>query len=166
MNVKVLRNLSKSCNFCKCMNDSEIWDQIVLGIGDNTTRKQLLQEWNLDLKHYIDIFRLTESTNAQLGESSESFSISMQGWKHQRPKPEENQEHHRKLRADFVSPLMCFTTTSFPLREKDVVCVCGEKNHWRGSTVCNRKERAHAAEIESDDQDLDFEQVFTPSTFD
>ena len=55
------------------MNDSEIWDQIVLGIGDNTTRKQLLQEWNLDLKHCIDIFRLTESTNAQLGESSESF---------------------------------------------------------------------------------------------
>ena len=38
------------------MNDSEIWDQIVLGIGDNTTRKQLLQEWNLDLKHCIDIF--------------------------------------------------------------------------------------------------------------
>lgn len=55
------------------MNDSEIWDQIVLGIGDNTTRKQLLQEWNLDLNHCIDIFRLTESTNAQLGESSESF---------------------------------------------------------------------------------------------
>ena len=38
------------------MNDSEIWDQIVLGIGDNTTRKQLLQEWNLDLNIALTFF--------------------------------------------------------------------------------------------------------------
>ena len=48
--VTVLRNLTKSCNFCDCMRDSLIRDRIVLGVNNNAIRKKLLQVRGLMLK--------------------------------------------------------------------------------------------------------------------
>ena len=64
--VTALRNLAQSCNFCKCLHDSLIRDQIVIGIRDNATRKRLLQERQLTLSKAIDTCRGAEATASQL----------------------------------------------------------------------------------------------------
>ncbi|KAK3723357.1 hypothetical protein QZH41_002823 [Actinostola sp. cb2023] len=64
--VTALRNQSKTCNFCKCMNESLIRDRIVCGIQNPKTRQRLLQERKLDIKKCIDICRSAETAAAQL----------------------------------------------------------------------------------------------------
>ena len=56
------------CNFCNCLHDSLIRDQLVLGIKDESIRKKLLQEKNLTLLRAIDIGRSSETTNMRLKE--------------------------------------------------------------------------------------------------
>jgi len=69
-----LPTLAKTSNFCDCMRDSILRDQIVLGVRDKRTRKRLLQERNLDLKKCIDICRSTEASNSQLRQISAAQS--------------------------------------------------------------------------------------------
>ena len=64
--VTALRNLSKTCNFCECLHDSLIREQIVMGVRDNAIRKQLLQEKKLTLNTCIDICRSAKATASQL----------------------------------------------------------------------------------------------------
>ncbi|KXJ17262.1 hypothetical protein AC249_AIPGENE8700 [Exaiptasia diaphana] len=165
--LTALRNLAKSCNFFKCMSDSLIRDQIVLGIRDDNARKRLLQERKLDVKHCIDICRSTESANAQLGEINESFaSVCNVDNTKEKPTRFRPQTKPRASKGPKESKCkFCLTTHAF----RKELCpawgkrcsVCGEKKHWRGSMVCKRKERTNAVEIESDDYDSDFERLFT-----
>ena len=41
------RTLAQSCNFCTCLDDTLICDQIVLGLRDGGTRKHLLCQGKL-----------------------------------------------------------------------------------------------------------------------
>ena len=66
MDVTVLRNLAKSCNFRECMRDTLIRDRIVLGVNNNALRKKLLQVGKLTLNQFIDIGRSTEVTTSQM----------------------------------------------------------------------------------------------------
>ena len=59
--VAALRSLAKTCNF-DALEDSLIRDRIVIGIGDNNTRKKLLSTEKLDLKKCIAICRANETT--------------------------------------------------------------------------------------------------------
>ena len=44
-----LKTLAKTCNFCECLKTSLLRDRIVLGVTDDSTRKQLSQEGKLTL---------------------------------------------------------------------------------------------------------------------
>lgn len=108
--LTALRNLAKSCNFCKCMSESLIRDQVVLGIRDDNARKRLLQERKLDLKQCIDICRSTESANAQLGEISESFASvhKVENTKGKPWKPRQKSKPVKENKCKF-----CLTTHAF-----------------------------------------------------
>jgi hypothetical protein len=64
--IAALRSLAKTCGFCECLADSLLRDRIVLGIHNNSLRKRLLQERNLDLKKCIDLCRSSEAAASHL----------------------------------------------------------------------------------------------------
>ncbi|CAB4018404.1 Hypothetical predicted protein, partial [Paramuricea clavata] len=64
--IAALRTLAKTCGFCECLADSLLRDRIVLGIHNNSLRKRLLQERNLDLKKCIDLCRSSEAAASHL----------------------------------------------------------------------------------------------------
>ena len=66
--VTVLRKLAQTCNFCNCLHDSLIRDQLVLGIRDESIPKKLLQEKKLSLSRAVDIGRSGETTTMPLKE--------------------------------------------------------------------------------------------------
>ncbi|RUA04044.1 MAG: hypothetical protein DSY43_07205, partial [Gammaproteobacteria bacterium] len=164
-----VRNMAKTCNFCKCMVDSLIRDQLVLGIRDDSARTRLLQERKLDLKRCIDICRSTESAINQLGAITEQqTSVYKVEKAKERFRPRENrQKSQRDYRREPREAKCKFCTTVHPFKKE--LCpawgkrcnVCGEKNHWRGSVVCERKEKAHAVDHDNDEQDSDFEPIYT-----
>ncbi|PFX13659.1 hypothetical protein AWC38_SpisGene22240 [Stylophora pistillata] len=63
--VAALRTLARTCNYGALL-DSLIRDRMVVGIKDNGTRKQLLQEAKLTLNKCIDICHTSEATAVQL----------------------------------------------------------------------------------------------------
>ena len=70
--VVALKVLSRSCGFCNCMRESLIRDRIILGVSDESLRKELLHERNLTLTQCIDASKAFESTTSQLRVLSES----------------------------------------------------------------------------------------------
>lgn len=52
--VAALRTIAKTCKFTHVMHDSLLRDSIVIGMRDQTTRKNLLQERDLTLQACID----------------------------------------------------------------------------------------------------------------
>ena len=66
--MTVIRKLAQICNFCTCLNDSQIRDRFVLGIRDEAVRKKLLQEKKLTLSRAIDIGRSGETADLRLKE--------------------------------------------------------------------------------------------------
>ena len=64
--VAELRRLSKTCQFCDCLQSSLIRDHLVIYIKDSATRKYLLQKRDLTLENAIDICRGSEATAAHL----------------------------------------------------------------------------------------------------
>ena len=61
-----LGTLAKTCEFCECLHDTLIRDRIVLGVQNQSIKKELLQERKLTLNKCIDICRSAESTASQL----------------------------------------------------------------------------------------------------
>ena len=66
--VTILQKFAQTCNFCGCLQDSLIRDQLVLGIRDESIRKKLLQEKKLSLSRAVDIRRSGETTSMRLKE--------------------------------------------------------------------------------------------------
>ena len=64
--VTALRTLAQTCNFCTCLRDSLIHDQLVIGINDNSNQKKLLQDRKLTLSKAIDLCRCIETTRKQI----------------------------------------------------------------------------------------------------
>ena len=80
--ITALKIIAKTCNFCQCLHDSLIRDQIVVGVRDNTVRKRLLQERKLTLNHCIDTCRGAEATTSRLkGECSIVLATQALSWK-------------------------------------------------------------------------------------
>lgn len=99
--VTALKTLAKTCNFCQCLHDSLIRDQIIIGIRDNTVRKRLLQERKLTLNRCIDMCRSAEATTSRMktmGNDAEINKIKMKSsstWKKksdQSKRPEVNKK--------------------------------------------------------------------------
>lgn len=57
--------LAQTCNFCDCMKESLIRDQIIGGISSKSTRSKLLEERNLTLQKCVDICKSAEKIKAQ-----------------------------------------------------------------------------------------------------
>lgn len=64
--VGELRTLAQSCNFCMCLHDTLIQDQIVLGLRDRGTRKRLLRQGKLTVQKCIEIAKSDEVSNTQI----------------------------------------------------------------------------------------------------
>ena len=64
--VSVLRNMSKTCGFCKCMADKLLMDRLLLGVRDSRMQERLMATDNLTLTKAIDICKAMEAASSQL----------------------------------------------------------------------------------------------------
>ena len=64
--VTTLQYIRKSCNFCDCLADTLLRDQLVMGIRDDETRNKLLEISDLTLTRCIDLCRANEATGARM----------------------------------------------------------------------------------------------------
>lgn len=67
-----LRELHKRCNFCDCMSDKMLKDQVITGITDNNLRERLLQQRDITLTKCLDMCRAAESASSQAKEMSQA----------------------------------------------------------------------------------------------
>ena len=169
-----LRNMSKTCNFCKCMSDSLVKDQLVLGIKDDSARTRLLQENKLDLKRCIEICRSTEAASTQLGAiTGKTNTVSKVDKQSQRGRQYESKGKPSKFHNNRrESEKMCKFCMNTHILKKELCpawgrrcSVCGIRNHWRGSVACEKKGRVHTVQVDSDEQDSDIESVYTVKQF-
>ena len=61
-----LRQMSKSCGFCKCMCDTMIMDRIMDGHKSKVVKEKLIAQDTVDLKSVINMCRALELTEANL----------------------------------------------------------------------------------------------------
>ena len=64
--ISVLRNMSKTCGFCKCMSDKLLMDRLLLGVRDRRMQESLMAIDNLTLTKAIDICKAMEAASTQL----------------------------------------------------------------------------------------------------
>ena len=161
-----LRNLTESCNFCTCptMSDSLLRDRIVLGIRNEDARKRLLQERRLDLKKCIDICRTSESATTQLQAvggkleeihtiKPEDSSLKTRGKRGGRT-DDLNNQGSRKLRCKFCCKSHVLKKQLCPAWGKRCN-LCGRMNHWKGSEMCEKKDKVHLVSHDSELSDSD-----------
>ena len=167
--LTALRNMTDTCNFytCPTMKDSLIRDRIVLGIRNDNARKRLLQERKLDLKKCIDICRTSESATTHMqvigGKLEEVLWINKakgppktSGRRSDRPEhlPDRSSSQSRKLKCKFCLKIHLMKKELCPAWGKRC-SVCGKMNHWRGSEICERKDKVHSVSQDSELSDSD-----------
>ena len=167
--LTALRNMTDTCNFCTCptMKDSLIRDRIVLGIRKEDARKRLLQERKLDLKKCIDICRTSEGATTHMqaigGKLEEVHWINKakgppktSGRRSDRPEhlPDRSNSQSRKLKCKFCLKIHLMKKELCPAWGKRC-SVCGKMNHWRGSEICERKDKVHSVSQDTDPSDSD-----------
>ena len=161
--------MTDTCNFCTCptMKDSLIRDRIVLGIRKEDARKRLLQERKLDLKKCIDICRTSEGATTHMqaigGKLEEVHWINKakgppktSGRRSDRPEhlPDRSNSQSRKLKCKFCLKIHLMKKELCPAWGKRC-SVCGKMNHWRGSEICERKDKVHSVSQDTDPSDSD-----------
>ena len=164
--LTALRNMTETCNFCTCplMSDSLIRDRIVLGIRNEDSRKYLLQERKLDLKKCIDICRTPESASTHLqviqAENLKKFIAlakqKMTGRRTDHPTHllDKSNSQPRKLKCKLCSKTHVMKMELCAAWGRRC-SVCGKMNHWRGSEVCEKREKVHSVSQDSDFSDSD-----------
>ena len=161
--VTALCTLAKTCNFCDCMCDSILRDQIVLGVRDKHTRKRLLQERKLDLKKCIDICRSTEARNSQLKTISVAQSKDAHGVKDKQQLPKRHFDRSKKNRTleeklgktcKFCGQIHVFERGKCPAW--GATCAkCKGRNHF--ASKCNSKVNSLREESdESEESDIEY----------
>ena len=161
-----LRNLAESCNFCTCpnMSDSLLRDRIVLGIRNEDARKRLLQERKLDLKKCSDFCRTSESATTQLqaigGKLEEIHTTKPEDsslkirWKRGGHTDDLNNQVSRKLKCKFCCKSHVLKKQLCPTW--GTRCnLCGRMNHWKGSEMCDKKDKVHLVSHDSELSDSD-----------
>lgn len=167
--LTALRNMTDTCNFCTCptMKDSLIRDRIVLGIRKEDARKRLLQERKLDLKKCIDICRTSEGATTHMqaigGKLEEVHWINKakgppktSGRRSDRSEhlPDRSNSQSRKLKCKFCLKIHLMKKELCPAWGKRC-SVCGKMNHWKGSEICERKDKVHSVSQDSNPSDSD-----------
>ena len=147
--VSVLRNMSKTCGFCKCMADKLLMDRLLLGVRDSRMQERLMATDNLTLMKAIDICKAMEAASFQLSSmrrevhavargSSHKSSSSKSSYKaHSTKKPTKGSTQHNK------KILLCkFCCRQHEMKKE--MCpawgqrcsVCNQPNHFRISKLC------------------------------
>ncbi len=67
-----LRESRKRCDFCDCMRDKLLKDQVITGVRDTELRERLLQQRGLSLTKCIDMCRAAESASSQAKEMGQA----------------------------------------------------------------------------------------------
>ena len=162
--LTALRIMTDTCNFCTCptMKDSLIRDRIVLGIRNDDVRKCLLQERKLDLKKCIDICRAPESATTHMqvigGKLEEVHWINKakgppktSGRRSDRLEhlPDRGSSQSRKLKCKFCLKIHLMKKELCPAWGKRC-SVCGKMNHWKGSEICERKDKVASVSEDSE----------------
>ncbi|MES9975679.1 MAG: aspartyl protease family protein, partial [Candidatus Thiodiazotropha sp.] len=75
--VTELKAIARNCNFCQCMYQSLLRDQIARGIRNETTTRKLLTMKNLTLEQCIEICLSEENTDAHYRQMHPSSSTQM-----------------------------------------------------------------------------------------
>ena len=156
--ITALRTLAQSCNFCSCLKDSLLRDQLVLGIKEMSVRKKLLQERKLTLMKALDICRSSETTSKQLrnmtdftDESAdhEIEAIRQQSYRNRRREPLKPRE---KRRCKFCGETHEFDKNSCPAYGKSCNN-CGIRNHF--SKVCQKRRNQNTRAVREVTKDKD-----------
>ena len=146
--VAELRRLSKTCQFCECLQSSLIRDRLVIGIRDGATRKYLLQKRDLTLDNAIDICRGSEATAAHLkgigGAEAEKVNKLHASGKFQSRKRQNRKGKSHSEKMNEKKEVMCkFCGRNHELKRK--LCpawgrkcsTCQQYNHF--SSMCKSK---------------------------
>ncbi len=70
--INELRELRKRCDFCSCMEDKLLKDQVITGIRNSVLRERLLQKRGLSLAKCLDMCRASESASSQAKEMAQA----------------------------------------------------------------------------------------------
>ena len=160
--VGVLRNMSKTCGMCDCMQDKLIMDRILLRVIDESMTERCISSTTLDLNITIDTCRAVELAANQMkemrikeeihkvkahrpkapGQSKPASSSSSQYRKTSDPK---------KQRGAYASQQTCKFCCRSHIMKKEAcpawgkLCdACGQKNHFRGSKKCKKNRNVHS----------------------
>ena len=166
-----LQNLAESCNFCTCpnMSDSLLRDHIVLGIRNEDACKRLLQECDLDLRKCVDISGTSQSATTQLlaigGKREEIHTVNnadsaMKKRGKQGGRADNlNNQMSRKLKCKFWCKSHVLKKESSPAWGKRGN-LCGKMNPWKGSEMCEKKDKVHLVSHDSELSDSDSDQMW------
>ncbi|XP_041362042.1 uncharacterized protein K02A2.6-like [Gigantopelta aegis] len=157
--------MSKNCNY-EQLRDSLIRDRIVVGVGDNHTRKRLLQMRNLNLQQCLDTARACESTNQHLQEMAQGKSEDVQAFQHRTKKKSTVGLQVGQKRVTLINCYYC--DKRHPKRKEECpawgkTCnICKKENHFalkcptrrfkpRSDRKQKSKEKLYTVEDNSDD---------------
>ena len=98
--VTALQTLAQTCNFCTCLQDSLIHDQLVIRINDNATQKKLLQDRKLALSKAIDLCQSSETTRKQIKKLHKAREEAISTIKTDR---NETRSHEAKIQCKYCS---------------------------------------------------------------
>ena len=160
--VTDLKILSKNCNFCNDCHNGLIWDRIVGGITNNKLRKRLLAEPKLTLKKTEDMCRAHEKENEgaatiqsqhQRGDDKENVEPIYQSRKpsnHKQQREPYQQTARPELPCKFCNRSHQRGRSFCPAWDKKCLS-CGQKNHFRNSSVCRQRNNKTAGLLDEDD---------------
>ena len=145
--VTALHNLARTCNFCECLYDSLIRDQIVIGIRDQRTRQRLLQERKLKLKKCIDICRSSESATTQMKAittttTNEVHKVKIEEAHGNRGKFQQRSRYDRNASTGNKTIRCFFCAENHPAQKEkcpawgEICTHCGGRNHF--SKACKK----------------------------
>ncbi|XP_032233946.1 uncharacterized protein LOC116616143 [Nematostella vectensis] len=132
-----LRPLAKTCNF-----DGLIRNKIVLGINDNSTRKNLLAESKLTLEKCINICRANETTAKQFKDITSEDISAVESYR--RPQRTTGVPQNKGQRDTQHPTINCKFCLKKKHQKKKELCPawmkqcndCGTANHFSGSSMC------------------------------
>lgn len=130
--VAELRTLAKTYTFGD-MEDEMIRDRIVLGVKDNHTRKNLLQEMKLDLQRCIEVCRSNEKSESQPKSITDIHHVKVKERVKQDSKSSSRENHTQSIPT--VQSCRNCGRTLLRRREKcpafgQTCNLCGEQNHF------------------------------------
>ena len=138
-----LRKLSGSCNFCAQCRDSEIRDQIVIGIRNADTREELLKINPLNLQKCVDVCKAAESAVSH----SQQYLHRMEGTVHkvaEKTQPQAASSQPRPAKTCKFCGRTHEMKIAFCPAFGKTCSKCGKKNHF--ASCCYSKVRQVTAE--------------------